>query len=79
MGRINLKEARRRLGRLVRAAARGESVVITVRGKEAACIGPIEPTRPKRLPDLTQFRSSIRITGKPMSQTVIEMRREERF
>lgn len=78
MAGISLKEARKRLGRLVRAAARGESAVITVRGKEAARIGPIEPGSPRTLPDLTEFRASIRIAGKPMSQTVIDMRREGR-
>jgi hypothetical protein len=31
------------------------------------------------LPDLTEFRKSIKLKGKPLSETVIEMRREERF
>ncbi len=79
MNRVNLKEARRRLGTLVRAAGRGESIVITVRGKEEARIGPIEGKSLKRLPDLTEFRKSITLKGKPMSATVIEMRRQERF
>ncbi len=78
MGPVNLKEARKRLGSLVRAAARGESVVITVRGKAAAHIVPIEPKPIKQVPDLTEFRNSIKLKGKPMSQTVIEMRGEER-
>jgi prevent-host-death family protein len=79
MGPVSLKEARKRLGALVRAAARGESAVISLRGKEIACIGPIERKPLKRLPDLTEFRKSIKLKGKPMSQTVIEMRRKERF
>ncbi len=79
MDSINLKEARRRLGALVRAAARGKSVVITVRGKEAARIGPIESRPVKILPDLNEFRASIALKGKPMSVTVIQLRREDRF
>ena len=79
MASVNLKEARRRLGALVRAAAQGESVVITVRGRETARIGPIERKTRKRFPDLTEFRKSIKLKGKPLSETVIEMRREERY
>lgn len=78
MKAINLKEARRRLSDLVNAAERGESTVITRRGREVARIVPLED-RPRRgLPDLTEFRKSIQLKGKPMSETVIEMRREER-
>jgi len=47
MGAVNLKEARRRLSALVQAAERGESVVITRRGKEVARIVPPE-RRPSR-------------------------------
>lgn len=79
MGPINLKEARRRLSELVKAAERGESIVITRRGKEVARIVPLATKRLKGLPDLTEFRKSIKLKGKPMSETVIEMRREERY
>ena len=78
MGPVNLKEARRRLGALVRAAARGESIVITVRGKEAARLGPLERKTAKGFPDLREFRGCIKLEGKPMSETIVEMRREER-
>ena len=78
MGPVNLKEARQRLGILVRAAERGESTVITRRGKTVARIVPAEQKRLRPLPDLTAFRASIRLKGKPMSQTVIDQRREER-
>ena len=78
MGPVNLKEARKRLGSLVRAATRGESVVITVRGRAAARIVPIERKPIRQIPDLSEFRNSIKLKGKPMSETVIEMRGEER-
>ena len=79
MGPISLKEARRRLSELVKAAERGESIVITRRGKEVARIVPPAIRPLKGLPDLTEFRKSIKLKGKPMSETVIEMRREERY
>ncbi len=79
MAPVSLKEARRQLGALVRAAARGESIVITVRGKEAARIVPVQGEPGKRLPDLTEFRRSIALKGRTMSDTVLASRREERF
>ena len=78
MGPVNLKEARRRLGDLVRAAERGESVAITRRGKTVARLVPAVEGSGRGLPDLADFRRSIRLKGEPMSRTVIAERREER-
>ena len=79
MATISVSEARKRLSELVRAAERGESVSITRRGKEVARIVPPESKRPEPLPDLTEFRKSIKIKGKPLSQVVSEMRDEARY
>ena len=76
---VSLKEARRRLGALVKAAERGESITITRRGRRVARLVPAEAASAKGLPDLTEFRKSIKVRGKPLSQTVIAMRDEERF
>lgn len=76
---INIKEARRRLSDLVKAAERGRSVTITRRGKEVARLGPV-PKKPRRgLPDLSAFRATIKPKGKSLSETVIAMRSEERY
>ncbi|MDY0168000.1 MAG: type II toxin-antitoxin system prevent-host-death family antitoxin [Thermoguttaceae bacterium] len=79
MDPVNLKEARRRLGDLVRAAESGESVTITRRGREVARLVPIEPKRAKRPPDLAAFRASIEVRGRPLSEVVIEARQEARY
>lgn len=79
MGPINLKEARRRLSELVKAAERGESVVITRRGKEVARIVPPAMRPLKGLPDLTEFRASIKIKGRSLTEELLAMRREERY
>ena len=79
MKTVQLSEARRGLSDLVRAAERGESVTITRRGKEVARLVPPEKEVRKPLPDLTEFRKSIEIKGKPLSQTVIDMRDEKRY
>jgi prevent-host-death family protein len=79
MDTVNMKHARERLSELVRAAERGESVTITRRGKEVARLVPVEKEPLRTLPDLSEFRASIKIKGKPLSRTVIDMRAEERY
>jgi prevent-host-death family protein len=78
MDAVNLKEARKRLGELVRAAERGESVVLARRGKKVARIEAIAAANGKRLPDLSDFRASVEAKGKALSHTVIEGRAQER-
>jgi len=79
MDTVSMSEARRNFSDLVRAAERGESVTITRRGKQVARIvaAEQEPLRP--LPELSEFRASIKVSGKPLSQTVADMRAEERY
>ena len=79
MATVGIREARKRLSELVAAAERGESVTITRRGRKVARLGPVAPEGGRRLPDLSEFRASIRVRGKPLSETVIALRDEERF
>ncbi len=79
MNAVNLKEARKRLGDLVRAATRGESVVITRRGRKVACLVPVGQESPHPFPDLAAFRSTIRVKGRSLSRTVLDLRRGERY
>jgi hypothetical protein len=44
-----------------------------------ARVEPIAPAEGKSLPDLTDFRSSIKVKGKPLSQAVSDRRREGRY
>lgn len=78
MNLVNMREARRRLGDIVKAAQRGQSTIITRRGKQVARIEPIANAKQK-LPDLTEFRASIQVKGKPLSQVVIDSRKEARY
>jgi prevent-host-death family protein len=79
MGPVNLKEARRRLSALVTAAERGESVVITRRGKEVARLVPAASKPLKRFPDLSAFRASIKVKGGSLTDELLAMRGEERY
>jgi len=79
MNTVNLKEARRRLSNLVKAAERGQSITITRRGKKVARLGPVRTKGKRGLPDLEAFRASIPVKGKPLSKIVSDMRAEERY
>ncbi len=79
MDSVNLKEVRRRLSELVKAVECGETVVITRRGREVARLMPVESKRPDRLSEIAAFRASIAVQGKPLSEVVIEARREARY
>jgi prevent-host-death family protein len=79
MNTVNMKKAREHLSKLVGAAERGESVIITRRGKQVARIVPARRGPLRKLPDLAEFRASIKVKGKPLSKTVIAMRAQERY
>jgi prevent-host-death family protein len=79
VGPVSLKDARRRFGALVKAAERGQSVTITRRGRKVARLVPAAAMSAKGLPDLAEFRKSIKVRGKPLSRIVMDMRSAERF
>ncbi|MCY2926394.1 MAG: type II toxin-antitoxin system prevent-host-death family antitoxin [Planctomycetota bacterium] len=79
MNRVNLREARRLLSDIVDAAERGETTVITRRGRQVARVEPMAPAKGKSLPDLSEFRASIKVKGRPLSQVVTARRKEVRY
>ena len=79
MNRVNIREARRRLTSIVDAAQRGRKTVITRRGRQVAMVEPIRPVKGSPLPDLSKFRASIKVKGKPLSEVVIAGRKEARY
>ena len=74
----SIRAARQHLGQLVEAAQRGETVVITRRGKGVASLGPIAGES-LRLPDLSEFRASIKVNNASLSSTVLAERDSARF
>lgn len=83
MRSINIREAREKLGDLVDAAEHGEPILITRRGKAVARLEPVgsPPTGP--LPDLSEFRASIKAAtpgdDEPISGTTIKARKQARY
>jgi prevent-host-death family protein len=75
---INVKEARGKIGSLIDRAEEGEEIIILRRDKRVARLVPIAKEK-KLLPALGDFRDSIRVTGDPLSTTVVSLRSEERY
>jgi prevent-host-death family protein len=74
---VNVKEARSKLSILLDKVERGEEIIIKRRGKKVALL--ISPKRENALPSLKKFRASISATGEPLSETVIDLRKKERY
>jgi prevent-host-death family protein len=76
--RVSVREARESLARLLDQVQAGDEVVVLRRGVEVGRL-----VRPKRkappLPDLSSFRASIKLRGKPLSECVREARRSSRY
>lgn len=78
MPEINVKEARSSLSSILDRVEKGEEIIITRRGKRVARISNLDD-KPSPLKSLKQFRNKIRLKGKPLSQTVVDQRNEERY
>ena len=78
MDAVNLKEARRRLSTLVDAAERGQSTIITRRGKKVARLVPIDNRPLPGLPALDAFRASLKPKGRSLTDELLAQRDEER-
>ncbi|MGD9126626.1 MAG: type II toxin-antitoxin system prevent-host-death family antitoxin [Planctomycetia bacterium] len=79
MHTVTSREARAILSDLLNEVEHGSIISITRRGKEVARLVPPETVQNTSFPDLTEFRDSIQVKGKPTSQVVMEARDEERF
>lgn len=78
MKKVQVNEVREKLAKYLAEAEQGEEIIITKHSRPIAKLVAYEEKKPK-FPDLTEFRNSIEVKGKPMSQVVIDMRREDRY
>jgi prevent-host-death family protein len=78
MDPVNVREARRQLSALVKAAERGESTLVTRRGRPVARLGPVRGRSLRGLPDLSAFRASVRLRRGSLTESLLAARREER-
>ena len=77
MRTLSVKEVRRQLSDVIREAEAGDATVITRYGTPIAQIAPIAKDRPP-FPDLSAFRASIKPRGKTLTDTLRDLRDEER-
>lgn len=75
---VNIKEARGKFSSLIHQVEEGVEVILTRRKIEVARLVP-SAGKTKRLPSLKKFRAAIKLSGRPLSETVIEGRQEERY
>ena len=75
---INIKEARSKFSSLINQVEEGAEIILTRRGIEVARLVP-SAGKTKRLPSLKKFRAAIKLSGKPLSEIVIEGRKEVRY
>ena len=76
---MNVKDARRDFAKVLKSVEKGGSVIVTKRGRRIAKIVPVQATDARTLPDMSEFRRSIKIKGPAMSAVVIEQRNQERY
>ena len=75
---INAREARGKLSSLLKRVEKGDEIVVVRRGKQVARLVPFR-RKEKRLPQLREFRASIRVKGEPLSVAILHGREEERY
>jgi len=75
---INAKEARGKLSSLLKRVEKGDEIVVLRRGKQVARLVPFR-SKEKHLPQLREFRASIKVKGAPLGVTVLHGRKEERY
>ncbi len=75
---INVEETDVSLVSLLDKVVQDNEIIIKRHGKKIARLIS-EERKNESLPSLADFRSSVQIKGKPLSQTLAELRDEERY
>ena len=76
--RVSVREARRRLPRLLDQVQAGDEVVVLRRGVEVGrLVGPERKRMP--LPDLSGLRASVKLQGRALNQDIKKARRSSRY
>lgn len=75
---IGTKALRARLSEILDKVERGERVRIVRRGRPAAELSAVAPAG-RGLPDLADFRASIKVRGGPTSRVIARERRRARY
>jgi prevent-host-death family protein len=86
--RKSVRELKDQLSQCVRRVARGEEIIVTSHNRPVAKLVPLTTrqkeslmSRSELLDELADLRERLEreLQGEPLSQVVVEMRREERY
>lgn len=75
--KLLLEDIRKNVDILLEQLGSGREVVVTREGESLIIQNP-QPSK-GQLPDLTEFRNSLNLQGEPLSQTVVELRKDYRY
>jgi antitoxin (DNA-binding transcriptional repressor) of toxin-antitoxin stability system len=76
--KVSVREARENFRQLLDEVQAGDEVMVLRRGVAVGrLVRPEQKAHP--LPDLSHFRASIKLRGKPLSQCIREARRSSRY
>lgn len=78
MKKVQVNEVREKLAKYLSEAEQGEEIIITKHSRPVARLVPIE-SKNTGFPDLSEFREKMTVKGKPMSEEVAKLRKEERY
>lgn len=76
MRTAGIREARQHLTALLAEVRKGREVVITDRGEPVACLVPPPKQSRRAFASRSRFRATVRLAGKPLSQTITEDRED---
>jgi prevent-host-death family protein len=79
MKTISATEAHKHFYQILDQVEQGETIIVQRRGKPIARLVPPPPKVRKGFPNLSKFRASIKVKGKPLSQEASDARDEERY
>jgi len=78
MKKVKVNEVREHLAEYLSDAEKGEEIIITKHSRPIARLVPLEPSSPG-FPDLSSHRKSVTVKNRPVSETIIDQRKEERY
>ena len=78
MKKVKVNEFREHLAKYLSDAERGEEIIITKHSRPVARLVPLKPATSK-FPDLSKHRHSMSLKNKPLFETIIEQRDQERY
>ncbi len=78
MKKVKVNEVREHLAEYLSDAEKGEEIIITKHSRPIARLVPLEPSSPV-FPDLSDHRKSVTVKNKPVSETILDLRKEERY